>query len=75
MKTTPLLLSVLALTAFAEEGKPNKALPLPTVLNIATRKLSSSEELRELASNKAPLRRVILKSRRMQVRVSVSMFR
>ena len=28
MKTTPLLLSVLALTAFAEEGKPNKALPL-----------------------------------------------
>ena len=28
MKTTPLLLSVLALTAFAEEGKPSKALPL-----------------------------------------------
>lgn len=28
MKTTPLLLSVLALTAFAEEGKPSKGLPL-----------------------------------------------
>jgi len=28
MKTTPLLLSVLALTAFAEEAKPNKALPI-----------------------------------------------
>ena len=42
MKTTPLLLSVLALTAFAEEAKPNKALPIAATQAAAFCRLASS---------------------------------